>query len=73
MTNMFWNKWNNEFRGYREPNNNYNQNANHQQYQNWSNDCGTQKQNNTSFTWDYLDDSLKQKKQIKIPWLFEKE
>ena len=65
MTNMFWNKWNNEFRGYGEPNNNYNQNANHQQYQDWSNNWGTQKQNNTSFTWDYFDDSLKQQKQIK--------
>ena len=65
MTNMFWNKWNNEFRGYGEPNNNYNQNANHQQYQNWSNDWGKQKQNSTSFTWDYFDDSLKQQKQIK--------
>ena len=65
MTNMFWNKWNNEFRGYGEPTNNYNQNANHQQYQDWSNNWGTQKQNNTSFTWDYFDDSLKQQKQIK--------
>ena len=65
MTNMFWNKFNNEFRGYGEPTNNYNQNANHQQYQDWSNNWGTQKQNNTSFTWDYFDDSLKQQKQIK--------
>ena len=65
MTNMFWNQWNNEFRGYEEPTNNYNQNANHQQYQDWSNNWGTQKQNNTSFTWDYFDDSLKQQKQIK--------
>ena len=65
MTNMFWNQWNNEFRGYGEPTNNYNQNANHQQYQDWSNNWGTQKQNNTSFTWDYFDDSLKQQKQIK--------
>lgn len=65
MDNMFWEKWNNEYRGYGEPTNNYNQNANHQQYQNWSNDWGTQKQNNTSFTWDYFDDSLKEQKQIK--------
>ena len=65
MTNMFWNKFNNEFRGYGEPNNNYNQNANHQQYQNWSNDWGKQKQDSTSFTWDYFDDSLKQQKQVK--------
>ena len=65
MTNMFWNKWNDEFRGYGEPTNNYNQNTNHQQYQNWSNDWGKQKQNSTSFTWDYFDDSLKQQKQIK--------
>lgn len=67
MDNMFWNKWNNEFRGYGEPTNNYNQNANHQQYQNWSNDWGTQKQNNTSFTWDYFDDSLKEEKKRPNP------
>ena len=42
MTNMFWNKFNNEFRGYGEPTNNYNQNANHQvsnnsnSYNSWS-------------------------------------
>ena len=71
MTNMFWNKWNDEFRGYGEPTNNYNQNTNHQvsnnsnSYNSWSNNLGTQKQNNTSFTWDYFDDSLKQQKQIK--------
>ena len=71
MTNMFWNKFNNEFRGYGEPTNNYNQNVNHQvsnnsnSYNSRSNNWGTQKQNNTSFTWDYFDDSLKQQKQIK--------
>ena len=66
MNNMFWDKFKQDMtRGYGEPNNNYNQNANHQQYQDWSNNLGTQKQNNTSFTWDYFDDSLKQQKQIK--------
>ena len=59
MTNMFWNKWNNEFRGYGEPNNNYNQ-------QNWNNNWNEPKQqDNTSFTWDYFDDCLKQQKQVK--------
>ena len=69
---MFWNKFNNEFRGYGEPTNNYNQNANHQvsnnsnSYNSWSNNWNEQKQkDNTSSTWDYFDDSLKQQKQIK--------
>ena len=50
MTNMFWNKWNNEFRGYGEPTNNYNQNANHQvsnnsnSYNSWSNNWNEPKQ-----------------------------
>ena len=67
MTNMFWNKWNNEFRGYGEPNNNYNQNANHQQYQDWSNNWGTQKQNNTSWDWNYINEELKQEKKPANP------
>ena len=67
MTNMFWNKWNNEFRGYGEPNNNYNQNANHQQYQDWSNNWGTQKQNNTSWDWNYFNEELKQEKKPANP------
>ena len=67
MTNMFWNKWNNEFRGYGEPTNNYNQNANHQQYQDWSNNCGTQKQNNTSWDWNYFNEELKQEKKPANP------
>ena len=67
MTNMFWNKWNNEFRGYGEPNNNYNQNANHQQYQDWSNNWGTQKQNNTSWDWNYFNEQLKQDKKPSNP------
>ena len=72
MTNMFWDKFKQDMtRGYGEPTNNYNQNANHQvsnnsnSYNSWSNNWETQKQNNTSFTWDYFDDSLKQQKQIK--------
>ena len=67
MTNMFWNKWNNEFRGYGEPTNNYNQNANHQQYQDWSNNRGTQKQNNTSLDWNYFNEQLKQDKKPSNP------
>ena len=67
MTNMFWNKWNNEFRGYGEPTNNYNQNANHQQYQDWSNNWGTQKQNNTSWDWNYFNEQLKQDKKPANP------
>lgn len=67
MTNMFWNKFNNEFRGYGEPNNNYNQNANHQQYQDWSNNWGTQKQNNTSWNWSYFNEELKQEKKRPNP------
>ena len=67
MTNMFWNKWNNEFRGYGEPNNNYNQNTNHQQYQDWSNNWGTQKQNNTSWDWNYFNEELKQEKKPANP------
>ena len=64
---MFWNKWNNEFRGYGEPTNNYNQNANHQQYQDWSNNWGTQKQNNTSWDWNYFNEQLKQDKKPSNP------
>ena len=67
MTNMFWNKFNNEFRGYGEPTNNYNQNANHQQYQDWSNNWGTQKQNNTSWDWNYFNEQLKQDKKPSNP------
>ena len=67
MTNMFWNQWNNEFRGYGEPTNNYNQNANHQQYQDWSNNWGTQKQNNTSWDWNYFNEQLKQDKKPSNP------
>ena len=73
MTNMFWNKWNDEFRGYGEPNNNYNQNANHQvsnnsnSYNSWSNNWGTQKQNNTSWDWNYFNDELKQEKKRPNP------
>ena len=67
MNNQFWNKWNNEFRGYGEPTNNYNQNANHQQYQDWSNNWGTQKQNNTSWDWNYFNEQLKQDKKPSNP------
>ena len=67
MTNMFWNQWNNEFRGYGEPTKNYNQNANHQQYQDWSNNWGTQKQNNTSWDWNYFNEQLKQDKKPANP------
>ena len=54
MTNMFWNKWNNEFRGYGEPTNNYNQNANHQQYQDWSNNWNEPKQTSSDWNWNYF-------------------
>lgn len=67
MNNQFWNKWNDEFRGYGEPTNNYNQNTNHQQYQNWSNNWGTQKQNNTSWDWNYFNDTLKEEKKRPNP------
>ena len=73
MTNMFWNQWNNEFRGYGEPTNNYNQNANHQvsnnsnSYNSWSNNWGTQKQNNTSWDWNYFNEQLKQDKKPSNP------
>ena len=73
MTNMFWNKWNNEFRGYGESTNNYNQNANHQvsndsnSYNSWSNNWGTQKQNNTSWDWNYFNEQLKQEKKPANP------
>ena len=67
MTNMFWNKFNNDMRGYGEPTNNYNQNANHQQYQDWSNNWGTQKQNNTSWDWNYFNEQLKQDKKPSNP------
>ena len=70
---MFWNKFNNEFRGYGEPTNNYNQNANHQvsnnsnSYNSWSNNWGTQKQNNTSWDWNYFNEQLKQDKKPANP------
>ena len=73
MTNMFWNKFNNDMRGYGEPTNNYNQNANHQvsnnsnSYNSWSNNWGTQKQNNTSWDWNYFNDELKQEKKHPNP------
>ena len=56
MTNMFWNKWNNEFRGYGEPNNNYNQ-------QDLNNKWNEPKQNNTSnWDWNYFNNEQKQVK-----------
>ena len=74
MTNMFWNKWNDEFRGYGEPNNNYNQNANHQvsnnsnSYNSWSNNWNEPKQqDNTSWNWNYLNEELKQEKKRPNP------
>ena len=74
MTNIFWNKWNDEFRGYGKPTNNYNQNANHQvsnngnSYDSWSNNLGTQKQqDNTSWNWNYFNEQLKQDKKPSNP------
>ena len=68
MTNMFWDKFKQDMtRGYGEPTNNYNQNANHQQYQDWSNNWGTQKQNNTSWDWNYFNEQLKQDKKPSNP------
>ena len=61
MTNMFWNKWNNEFRGYGEPTNNYNQ-------QDWNNKWNESKQNNTSnWDWSYFNEELKQEKKPANP------
>ena len=74
MTNMFWNNWNNEFRGYGEPTNNYNQNANHQvsnnsnSYNSWSNNWNEPKQqDNTSWNWNYFNNELKQEKKRPNP------
>ena len=74
MTNMFWNKWNDEFRGYGEPTNNYNQNTNHQvsnnsnSYNSWSNNWNEPKQNNTSnWDWNYFNNELKQDKKPSNP------
>ena len=67
MTNMFWNKFNNDMRGYGEPTNNYNQNANHQQYQNWSNNWNEPKQDNTSWDWNFFNNELKQEKKRPNP------
>ena len=68
MNNMFWDKFKQDMtRGYGEPTNNYNQNANHQQYQDWSNNWGTQKQNNTSWDWNYFNEQLKQDKKPSNP------
>ena len=56
MTNMFWNKFNNEFRGYGESTNNYNQ-------QDWNNKWNEPKQNNTSnWDWNYFNNEQKQVK-----------
>ena len=74
MNNQFWNKWNNEFRGYGEPTNNYNQNANHQvsnninSYNSWSNNWNEPKQqDNTSWNWNYFNEELKQEKKRPNP------
>ena len=74
MTNMFWNKWNNEFRGYGEPNNNYNQNANHQvsnnsnSYNSWSNNWNESKQQLDNWGgWNYFENELKQEKKPANP------
>ena len=74
MTNMFWNKFNNEFRGYGEPTNNYNKNANHQvsnnsnSYNSWSNNWNEPKQqDNTSWNWNYFNEQLKQDKKPSNP------
>ena len=56
MTNMFWNKFNNDMRGYGEPTNNYNQ-------QDWNNKWNEPKQNNTSnWDWTYFNNEQKQVK-----------
>ena len=47
MTNMFWNKWNNDMRGYSDPNNNYNQNTN-------SNNWNEPKQTSSDWNWNYF-------------------
>ena len=60
MNNVFWEKWNNEFRGYGEPTNNYNQNANHQvsnnsnSYNSWSNNWNESKQTSSDWNWNYF-------------------
>ena len=71
---MFWNKWNDEFRGYGEPTNNYNQNVNHQvsnnsnSYNSWSNNWNEPKQqDNISWNWNYLNEELKQEKKRPNP------
>lgn len=69
MTNMFWNKWNEEFRGYGEQTNNYNQNANHQvsnnsnSYNSWSNNWNEPKQQLDNWGgWNYFEQQQKQQK-----------
>lgn len=53
MTNMFFERFNNQLRGYGEPNN-YNQNTNHQQYQDWSNNWNEPKQTSSDWNWNYF-------------------
>ena len=74
MTNMFWDKFKQDMtRGYGEPTNNYNKNANHQvsnnsnSYNSWSNNWNEPKQNNTSWDWNYFNDSLKEEKKRPNP------
>ena len=69
MTNMFWNKFNNDMRGYGEPTNNYNQNSNHQvsnnsnSYNSWSNNWNEPKQQLDNWGgWNYFNNELKQEK-----------
>ena len=75
MTNMFWDKFKQDMtRGYGEPTNNYNQNANHQvsnnsnSYNSWSNNWNEPKQqDNTSWNWNYFNEELKQEKKRPNP------
>ena len=75
MTNMFWDKFKQDMtRGYGEPNNNYNQNANHQvsnnsnSYNSWSNNWNEPKQQLDNWGgWNYFDNELKQEKKRQNP------
>ena len=75
MNNMFWDKFKQDMtRGYGEPTNNYNQNANHQvsnnsnSYNSWSNNWNEPKQqDNTSWNWNYFNEQLKQDKKPSNP------
>lgn len=70
MTNMFWDKFKQDMtRGYGEPTNNYNQNANHQvsnnsnSYNSWSNNWNEPKQQLDNWGgWNYFEQEQKQQK-----------